>query len=75
MVLPTDLAITVNRARTDVLPGRPYCLSSVGVECEYKRTGREEQGQEECYFARVETGLAIPLPEQWASKCLVHLVT
>ena len=64
MVLRRDLAITVNRARTDALQRRPYCLSSEGVESEHKRTGREEQGQEECYFARVETGLAIPLPEE-----------
>jgi hypothetical protein len=26
------------------LQRRPYCLSSEGVEREYKRTGREEQG-------------------------------
>jgi hypothetical protein len=43
-VLRTDLATTVNRARTDALQRRPYCLSSEGVEREYKRTGREEQG-------------------------------
>lgn len=40
-----DFAATVNRARTDALRRRPYCLSSEGVEREYKRTGLEEQGQ------------------------------
>src|SRR6266850_8589670 len=43
-MLPIDLAIPVNRARTDALQGRPYCLSSEGAEGEYKWTGREEQG-------------------------------
>ena len=43
-MLRIDLATTLNRARTDALQRRPYCLSSEGVEREYKRTGREEQG-------------------------------
>lgn len=44
IVLRIDLATTRNRARTDALQRKPYCLSSEGVEREYKRTGREEQG-------------------------------
>ena len=44
IVLRIDLATTVNRARTAALQRRPYCFSSEGVEREYKRTGREEQG-------------------------------
>ena len=43
-MLRIDLATTVNRARTDALQRRPYCFSSEGVEREYKRTAREEQG-------------------------------
>ncbi len=44
-MLRIDWATAVNRARTDALQRRPYCLSSEGVEREYKRTGRKEQGR------------------------------
>src|SRR3981081_393497 len=55
MVLRRDLAITVNRARTDALQRRPYCLSSEGVEGEYKWTWREEQGSRRPLAVRLPT--------------------